>query len=668
MSSSHVVVQPRKRTSTLKTVTAYTLVIVALLIAWPDTASAEWIRLSSDHFVFVGDASERDIRRIARRLEQYRTVVGRLFSDGATASPVPTVVVVFRNDRSFTPFKPVYQGRPVALAGVFSGSEDINYVAVNAEQDNEAYGVVFHEYAHFLTRNALGDPPAWVNEGLADLYQTFDASGDGSSAVIGRPSESTLLLLQSTPTLLPISQLMTVDTTSALYNEGDRRTLFYAQSWALVHYLTFGNPKRAGQLKAYLDAGEERGFGADTFRAAFGSDLAALEREIQGYVRGLTFNTLRLSFDEKISTASTSPAVVISDQEAAGYLGDLMARLNRADEARAYLGKAVDAGDDKARALASLGLIELRAGNDGEAFALLERAAGLAPNVASIQAAYGRALTRRADRGATDSDALYQRARTVLGRALAVEPDNVSTLVTLAEVEMGIGDDPRLAVSLMRRVLRESRSREEYRLMLAQALAMSGEFRTATVELSQLIDRANRADVRDAARRALARVEETRELLGDLAAAHAADLADRAAADSRGSAAQTSTAETKPAVASAEPPRKLLPQGAYVPSLRPVGAGESRVLGTFVAVECRPAAVVLRVDTAAGPVLMAVPGFRDMQFLSYRQDASGSVPCGPQRPVYRVLATFRAGPPVPGADTPNRAVAIELLPDGFTPE
>ena len=94
--------------------------------------------------------------------------------------------------------------------------------------------------------------------------------------------------------------------------------------------------------------------------------------------------------------------------------------------------------------------------------------------------------------------------------------------------------------------------------------------------------------------------------------------------------------------------------------------GETRVQGTFSAVECRPGSIVLQVDTDAGPVRLAVKSLEDVDFLTYRQDSPGSIACGAQRPAYRVLATFRNDAPVAGANTPNRAVAIELLPDGFT--
>lgn len=64
----------------------------------PATASAAWVRLTTPHFVLVGDAAERQMRDIAQRLEQFRDVVGRVFSDDTTHSPVPAVVVVFQND------------------------------------------------------------------------------------------------------------------------------------------------------------------------------------------------------------------------------------------------------------------------------------------------------------------------------------------------------------------------------------------------------------------------------------------------------------------------------------------------------------------------------------------------------------------------------------------
>ena len=153
-------------------------------------------------------------------------------------------------------------------------------------------------------------------------------------------------------------------------------------------------------------------------------------------------------------------------------------------------------------------LLELRANDAEAAFTLLDRAARLAPRDAAIQGALGRALTRRADRGWGDEDVMYARAREALSRAIALEPGNVSTLVTLAEVEMGSGENPARAVELVQRALASAPGREEYRLMLGQALAVAGDYGAAAGQFRALAARASRPDIRLAAERALLRVAE----------------------------------------------------------------------------------------------------------------------------------------------------------------
>jgi cytochrome c-type biogenesis protein CcmH/NrfG len=335
----------------------------------------------------------------------------------------------------------------------------------------------------------------------------------------------------------------------------------------------------------------------------------------------------------------------LSDAEAAGYLGDLMAR-QRPNEGRDFLKNTLQTTPDAARALTALGLLELRERNNAAAFPLLEKAATLAPGDALIQSAYGRALTMRADQGATDEDLLYAKARTVLSRALEIEPDNVSTIVTLAEVEMASMANPARAVALMERVVKTSPGREEYRLMLAQALAVNGEYQRASQSLSALASRGSRPEIRDGARKALERVADART------AALSAGIDRLAAPD--------------PSTPLDDPPRDAMPQGAFVPTLRPVQAGEARVAGTFSAVECRAGLIVLQIDTDGGPVRLGVKRLDEVEFLTYRQDSPSSIACGAQRPAFPVLATFRADTPVAGANTPNRAVAIELLPEGFS--
>ena len=635
------------------------VVLLVLCLLLPAPAWATWTRLSSDHFTFVGDASERELRTLAQRLEQFREVVGRVLGTGTISSPVPTLVIVFQNDRSFADYRPVYKGKAVQVGGYFIGGEDLNVIAVNALQLTESYGVIFHEYAHFMLGSAVGTTPVWVNEGLAGLYQTFDTSNGGRTAFLGKPSLQNLALLRATRQLMPTAQLLAIEHDSPEYNEGDQRNLLYAQSWALVHYLTFGSKERQGQLSKFLVALQQGVPDDEAFTRAFGPDRRQLDAELLKYVGLASFQTLRVEFDDRVTAGTMGPSAAISDIEAAGYLGDLVGRMDgRVDEARAMLKTTIDANPEAARALAALGTIELRADNVETGLPLLERAAALAPGTASIQAAYGRTLTRRASRDGADEEALYAVARTALARALELEPDNVSTIVTLAEVEMATGTNPARALSLMQRAVTAAPSREEYRLMLGQAMAMSGDYRGAQNYLAVLLARGSSQAIREGARSTLARIATAQNAVRELAAAAREPL------------------ESSPSVAPAasgagrdEPRRETMPQGGYVPTLRSLQAGELQVLGLFSTVDCRPGAIVLQIDAPAGPVRLAVKTFDDVEFLTYRPDSPTSVPCGAQRPAYRVLATFRVdAAPLPGANTPNHAVAIELLPDGYNPD
>ncbi|MDQ3821096.1 MAG: hypothetical protein M3362_25905, partial [Acidobacteriota bacterium] len=74
-------------------------IILLLLVALNITASAKdtWTSVRSQNFFLVGNASEKEIRQVATRLEQFRDVFKRLFSKINFTSPVPTTVIVFKS-------------------------------------------------------------------------------------------------------------------------------------------------------------------------------------------------------------------------------------------------------------------------------------------------------------------------------------------------------------------------------------------------------------------------------------------------------------------------------------------------------------------------------------------------------------------------------------------
>ena|SRR2546430_15827919 len=83
------------------------LLVITLFpsLSRPVSARDTWTSVRSKNFLLVGNASEKEIRQVGVRLEQFREVFSKLFTKVNFSSPVPTTVVVFKSDSSYKPFK-----------------------------------------------------------------------------------------------------------------------------------------------------------------------------------------------------------------------------------------------------------------------------------------------------------------------------------------------------------------------------------------------------------------------------------------------------------------------------------------------------------------------------------------------------------------------------------
>jgi hypothetical protein len=227
----------------------------------------------------------------------------------------------------------------------------------------------------------------------------------------------------------------------------------------------------------------------------------------------------------------------------------------------------------------------------------------------------------------------------------------------LGYVELVSGTDLPRATVLFERAIQLAPSREQYRLYLAQALIRQREFTRATSHLGPLVASGRSGDVRNQARDLLGRVSQLQQR------------------------ARTSAAEPGPVDLAPPPPpsEAQVPepgvqtgpaagdrQDSARPDLRPVGAGETRVRGSFRAIECVEGRISLVVESDGVVLRLRAKQLTDVDFISYRPDPPGSVGCGVMPTAQQVLATYRAGRVGSGSTgTDGDAVAIELLPDNF---
>lgn len=412
--------------------------LVALLVASLSLPAAAlprerdvWSRIETDHFLLFSNASERSTRQIATNLERLRAVVAQITGTEAEADR-PMILYVFDSNVSMTPYKPLYNGKPANVGGFFFSRSEGFYMVLQDDAMEEADRILYHEYLHLVLGSAYGDLPLWFNEGMAELYSTFQATDKG--AEIGRPVVDHVRFLRSV-NLIPLAQLFAVDRDSKEYNEGFRQGIFYAQSWALVHYLLLGNPARREQTLRFFADMADGTPAAQAFRTAFQTDEAQIEKELRDYVRRNLFNYVQIP----VAPAAELKLRVtpLPRQETLTRLGDLLSFQQdglQLTEAEKHFRAALAASPGYGPAQAGLCRIESAAGRP--AIACFEKAAQASPDDFPLQFHYARELLRQP----TADAATLEKARTPLSRAVALQPENGDAWLLLAQTF--INEDP----------------------------------------------------------------------------------------------------------------------------------------------------------------------------------------------------------------------------------
>ncbi len=600
-------------------------------------AFAEWRRIDSPNFVVVGDVSAGELREITRRFESFRDVLARVLTEKFIATAVPTVVVVFPSDRAFTPFKPKFNGKPVELSGLFLPRRDVNYIAMVRDWDEDTMRVVFHEYSHLITSNIAGSIPVWLNEGLAEFYSTFQLVGD-REAMIGRPVPGHLNQLNER-TLLPLEELLSVKHDSPLYNEGDRRSVFYAQSWALTHLLLVSQPSRRDKLGAYVASLDNGVTPIEAWQRAFAGDR--LDRELQNYIRRSVFNVYRFRFTDK-TTSFEGAAAPVAAADAEAFLAHFLVQQQRYDEAIERLDRGA-AGAAGWPAVVRAGIAVSRKDNPAAEKALLGLQSG-----SDWLTAYFAGVTL-AEIASEGHDAApgpqYQAARGFFDAAQKARGEIPNAIARSVAMELrNARRPPPETLKAIERASGLAPGREDYVFLHAQVLAQLDAYPEAAKVLRSLIATTPSPEVRESATNVLRQIDDYQRMRAASAARAAAARNSPAAA---GGTLPDSTTTSDPA------------GGRFVASFRKVGPGEERVEGELERIDCAAKSVAFVLKVPEGTARFDAAALDQIEFITYRDDLRGSIGCGPLLGGPKKVYVTRAISP---DRKTSRVIAVEFLP------
>ena len=279
----------------------------------------DWLRVSSDHFTVLTDAGEKRGHEVAARFEQMRAAFGELLMRRKLRMAKPLAIIALRSDKDYAQLAPLHNGQPISSPAFFLSGEDRIYIVLDLFEP-ESWRAIEHPFAHYLLNYNYPPTQAWFDEGFAEYFASLHLTAKQAELgadpelrptyetdLVGNTKEkkglNSLTEILNNPVWLAWPDLLKMTNRVEKGQEGTHNTLFYAQSWILVHYLV--NRHKLDQTGAYFDRVQNQKLAPEeAFRQAFGMSFADLDREVKDYFHSLQplFDALDLSQQPKAPT------------------------------------------------------------------------------------------------------------------------------------------------------------------------------------------------------------------------------------------------------------------------------------------------------------------------------------------------------------------------------
>lgn len=315
------------------------LVLLPLALAslgWAREHTANWVEVRSPRFTIVTNSSEKQGRRIAVQFERMRAIFQEAYPQLEDDPDAPVVVLAIKSKGEFRALEPSAYASKKALPlhGMFVGGADKNYILMRLDSEaGNPYPVVYHEYTHLFLREADERMPLWLNEGLAEFYQRTEIYDQ--EVLLGEPNQQHLMFLRQ-ERLLPLATLFTVDEKSPYYLEEKKGAVFYAECWALTHYLTLKDyGEKTSKVPQYIALVNENVDPVTAAARVFG-DLRKLQRSLEIYIEQSSFNHFETRISRRIDD-SRYQVKSMTPAQAAAVKAEYLAASGRTEQARALL-------------------------------------------------------------------------------------------------------------------------------------------------------------------------------------------------------------------------------------------------------------------------------------------------------------------------------------------
>lgn len=551
-----------------------------------------WVEVRSPNFTVISNSGDKEARRIADQFEQFREVFHNSFPKLRLALGKPLIIFAVKNEDSLKLLLPGYweQKGHARPAGLYAPGEERHFVAVRTNTEGEnPYEIVYHEYTHAIMDMNFRGLPVWLGEGLAEFYGNSQIHD--KDVEIGKISPYHLQALQQNR-LIPVETLLMADVHSPYYNEAHRVSVFYAESWAIVHYLMMDPEARKRQLLAnFLDAWNTSGNQLEAAQQTFG-DLKKFSQAMEAYSRQQAFYVGKVHTsvhgDPKSYSSRELPPAELAANRALFYI-----HTQRPGEAKVSIDEAIQADAKLPLAYEARGLLAYSQQDYGAAETAFSQAIEL--NSSSYCAYYFAAETRLR-RGMPSQDEIPGMTAS-LEKAIVMNPQFAPAYAALASVYSVRPETYQKAFEAGRKSVELEPGNLTYAINFGYVLLNAGKTAEARI-LCGRIKNAAKTPADQAATESLAAAVESRANY-DKQVAESAERAKHAMEQAATASIQPATTRVVPAQADSAVD-KSTSNAETKPSATSKHAGETEyaIEGIIGAVECN--------DDTAGKVTLMV--------------------------------------------------------------
>lgn len=453
--------------------------LLLVLLAWWTTpmghAQADMIRLTSPHFALITDGPMPVANQLSLELEVFRQTVSK-FLGLPREQRTRVNVYLWATRERFEEFRPPAESKTKDLAGFHVTDGFTHVLMVRLMPDlAQTREVMFHEYTHLLTSRLFRRVPVWMNEGLAEVFSTFQVGNRQFS--FGGPKVGRLYSL-ITEGLMPASELLEVRQDSSAYQHGAEAPRFYASAWNLAHALTVSGGNFNGPaLRNYIVQSGVLTNRVEAFQRAFGMTPGDASLRAEAQFRNRSFAPVSEPFDgAAIPARAVEPLL---PAEVALEQGTLARMVRQRAKAEQLLQQAESGLPKDARPYEQLGLLQDQLRRPTEARQTIERAIELGSVSCHV---HYTAATLRWNQLAGQTLAAsvaregWQEVRRLIEKAIQLDPGHAACHSLHSAVLLQLlPDRPKEAEAAARQALQLDPYLYQARLTLAKALAAGGQ-------------------------------------------------------------------------------------------------------------------------------------------------------------------------------------------------